>query len=116
MKKILSLLLLAIFLLPQTSASASASPIRLSADGLTVSMPVDVFRSREADIQKGEAATAYIGKLEAVIEELRNKIMVLESNIVQERRAADSFTRSEKRKAGTMGFIIGGIVTGILTR
>jgi hypothetical protein len=79
-------------------------------------MPVDVFRSREADIRKGEAATAYIGKLEAVIEELRNKIMVLESNIVQERRAADSFTRSEKRKAGTMGFIIGGIVTGILTR
>jgi hypothetical protein len=42
--------------------------------------------------------------------------MVLESNLTQERRAADSFVRSEKRKAGTLGFVIGGIVGALATK
>ena len=98
-----------------TSASAGG-PIQLSADGRFVTMPVEVFRVREMDIQKGEAAIEYASKLEGIIEELRNRLMVLESNLTQERRAADSFVRSEKRKAGTLGFVIGGIVGALATR
>ena len=79
-------------------------------------MPVEVFRAREGDIQRGEAAIEYAAKLEGVIEELRNRLLVLESNLTQERRAADSFVRSEKRKAGTLGFVIGGIVGALATR
>ena len=79
-------------------------------------MPVEVFRARELDIQKGEAAIEYAAKLEGVIEELQNRLMVLESNLAQERRATDSFMRSEKRKAGTLGFVIGGIVGALATR
>ena len=99
----------------QTTASAGG-PISLSPDGRSVSMPVEVFRAREADIQKGEAAIEYAAKLEGIIEELRNRLMVLESNLAQERRAADSFVRSEKRKAGTLGFVIGSIVGALATR
>ena len=98
-----------------TSASAGG-PIQLSADGRFVTMPVETFRAREADIQKGEAAIGYAAKLEGIIEELRNRLLVLESNLTQERRAADSFVRSEKRKAGTLGFVIGGIVGALTTR
>lgn len=72
-------------------------------------MPVEVFRARELDIQKGEAAIEYAAKLEGIIEELRNRLVVLESNLTQERRTADSFVRSEKRKAGTLGFVIGAL-------
>ena len=79
-------------------------------------MPVEVFRARELDIQKGEAAIEYAAKLEGIIEELRNRLVVLESNLTQERRTADSFVRSEKRKAGTLGFVIGGIVWALATR
>ena len=79
-------------------------------------MPVEVFRAREADTQKGEAAIEYAAKLEGVIEELRTRMLVLESNLAQERRAADSFMWSEKRKAGTLGFVIGGIVGALATR
>lgn len=79
-------------------------------------MPVEVFRARELDIQKGEAAIEYAAKLEGIIEELRNRLVVLESNLTQERRTADSFVRSEKRKAGTLGFVIGGIVGALATR
>ena len=98
-----------------TSASAGG-PIQLSADGRFVTMPVEVFRAREADIQKGEAAIEYAAKLEGIIEELRNRILTLELSVSQERRAADSFVRSEKRKAGTLGFVIGGIVGALATR
>jgi hypothetical protein len=105
--------LLTCLLLP---TSANASGIVLSPDGRFVTMPVEVFRAREADIQKGEAAIEYAAKLEGIIEELRNRLVVLESNLTQERRAADSFVRSEKRKAGTLGFVIGGIVGALATR
>ena len=115
MKKALLILVIVTLLMAQTTASAGG-PISLSADGRFVSMPVEVFRAREMDIQKGEAAIEYAAKLEGIIEELRNRLMVLESNIAQERRAADSFVRSEKRKAGTLGFVIGGIVGALATR
>lgn len=98
-----------------TTASAGG-PIQLSVDGKTVSMPVEVFRAREMDIQKGEAAIEYAAKLEGIIEELRNRILTLELSVSQERRAADSFVRSEKRKAGTLGFVLGGIVVALATR
>lgn len=96
--------------------SANASGIVLSPDGRFVTMPVEVFRAREGDIQRGEAAIEYAAKLEGIIEELRNKILTLELSVSQERRAADSFVRSEKRKAGTLGFVIGGIVGALATR
>ena len=115
MKKAFLILVIVTCLLMPTSASASG-PIQLSADGRFVTMPVETFRARELDIQKGEAAIEYAAKLEGVIEELRNRLMVLESNLAQERRAADSFVRSEKRKAGTLGFVIGGIVGALATR
>lgn len=79
-------------------------------------MPVEVFRAREGDIQRGEAAIEYAAKLEGIIEGLRNRLMTLESNLAQERRAAGSFVRSEKRKAGTLGFVIGGIIGALATR
>ena len=115
MKRALLILAIVTLCMEPTSASAGG-PIQLSADGRVVTMPVEVFRAREADIQKGEAAIEYAAKLEGVIEELRNRLMVLESNLTQERRAADSFVRSEKRKAGTLGFVIGGIVGALATR
>ena len=115
MKRALLMLAIVTCLLLPTSASAGG-PIQLSADGRFVTMPVEVFRARELDIQKGEAAIEYAAKLEGIIEELRNRLMVLESNLTQERRAADSFVRSEKRKAGTLGFVIGGIVGALATR
>ncbi|NCC85767.1 MAG: hypothetical protein EOM03_16845 [Clostridia bacterium] len=115
MKKLLLTLAILSLLLAQTTANASG-PIQLSADGKTVTMPVETFRARELDIQKGEAAIEYAAKLEGVIEELRNRLMVLESNLTQERRAADSFVKSEKRKAGTLGFVLGGIVGALATR
>ena len=115
MKRLVSIALLTMLFLAPLNASAGG-PIQLSADGRFVTMPVEVFRAREADIRKGEAAIEYAARLEGIIEELRSKIMVLELSITQERRAADSFMRSEKRKAGTLGFVIGGIVGALATR
>ena len=115
MKRALLMLAIVSLLLAPMTASAGG-PIQLSADGRFVSMPVEVFRARELDIQKGEAAIEYAAKLEGIIEELRNRLVVLESNLTQERRTADSFVRSEKRKAGTLGFVIGGIVGALATR
>ena len=115
MKRALLMLAIVSLLLAPMTASAGG-PIQLSADGRFVSMPVEVFRARELDIQKGEAAIECAAKLEGIIEELRNRLVVLESNLTQERRTADSFVRSEKRKAGTLGFVIGGIVGALATR
>lgn len=77
-------------------------------------MPVEVFRARELDIQKGEAAIEYAAKLEGIIEELRNRLMVLESNLTQERRATDATVGSlqlsvekYKRRAKSPGLGVG---------
>ena len=112
-RALLMLAIVSLLLAPMTESAGG--PIQLSADGRFVSMPVEV-RNRELDIQKGEAAIEYAAKLEGIIEELRNRLVVLESNLAQERRAADSFVRSEKRKAGTLGFVLGGIVGALATR
>lgn len=110
-----------IWWLPPTSASGSdasegapnSGPIRLSDDGRTVSMPVEVFRAREGDLLRLEAL---VGTLKRQLDEEREAYNLLalqaeslEAAIKTERAAA----YREKRNSGILGFILGGVAVGI---
>ena len=82
----------------------------MSNDGKYVLVPVAMFRSREIDLQKYDALLDAWESQQAQVEKLRNQIMVLESVIASERKAADSLTwslKADRRKYGAFGFIIG---------
>lgn len=89
----------------------------MSNDGKYVLVPVAVFRAREIDLQKYDALLGARESQQAQIEKLKNQIMVLESVIDSERRAADSLTwslKADRRKYGLWGFVIGGIAVGLI--
>jgi hypothetical protein len=97
--------------------SASGGEIKLSNDGKYVLVPVAMFRSREIDLQKYDALLDAWESQHAQVEKLRNQIMVLESVIASERKAADSLTwslKADRRKYGLWGFVIGGIAVGLI--
>lgn len=114
-------LFLLIFLISlMVQMPASADEIRLSPDGLTVLVPVRMFRAREADLlrldllerQNAEKAA----QIEALIAQVE-KLMVLQE---QERRSAEALQvslRGEVAKAkstyGILGFLAGGIAVGL---
>ncbi len=75
-----------LFLAP---TSASAGEIRLSADGQSVIVPVEVFERRQLDLEKYDAMKIYVGKLEAEIGKLRDQDAVREALLAQERRASE---------------------------
>ncbi len=87
MKRILSIALLTMLFLAPTSASAGE--IRLSADGQSVIVPVEVFERRQLDLEKYDAMKIYVGKLEAEIGKLRDQDAVREALLAQERRASE---------------------------
>lgn len=106
------------------SASA-AGPIELSRDGKTVSMPVDVFRAREADILRleklVETLKGQILEERALADKLGGQIFSLEAALQSERKAADSLQialrgdiRKAKTTSGILGFLAGGIVMGLV--
>ena len=86
-------MLLALILIALFAGQTSGSEIVLSPDGQSVIMPVAVFRAREADIQKGEAAIEYAAKLEGVIIKLQGDVLALQVAIDQERRAHEDAAR-----------------------
>ncbi len=75
-----------LFLAP---TSASVGEIRLSADGQSVIVPVEVFERRQLDLEKYDAMKIYVGKLEAEIGKLRDQDAVREALLAQERRASE---------------------------
>ena len=100
--------------------SASASVITISPDGKTVSMPVETFRAREADLLRYEQLVptlkAQLESERAQFEKLQNAVMVLESRIKSERASAEAVfvsLRADRRKYGLLGFVIGGIAVGL---
>lgn len=98
-------------------------PIRLSSDGLTVSMPTPVFREREIYIERLEEKVAV---LEAALtserqatDELRLKVQILQDLRENERQANRDLEAallrasfSDKLKWGGWGFL-GGVLTGV---
>lgn len=100
--------------------SASAGEIVLSPDGKTVSMPVETFRAREADLLRYEQLVptlkAQLESERAQFEKLQNAVLVLESRIKSERASAEAVfvsLRADRRKYGLLGFVIGGIAVGL---
>ena len=87
MKKLISIALLTMLFLAPTSASAGE--IRLSADGQSVIVPVEVFERRQLDLEKYDAMKIYVGKLEAEIGKLRDQEAIREALFAQERRASE---------------------------
>ena len=88
MKRILSIaLLMMLFLAPM---SAIGSEIRLSADGQSVIVPVEMFERRQLDLEKYDAMKLYVAKIEAEMVKLRDQGAIREALLAQERRAAES--------------------------
>ena len=75
-----------LFLAP---TSARGSEIRLSADGQSVIVPVEVFERRQLDLEKYDAMQLYVSKLEAEIGKLRDQDAIREALLAQERRASE---------------------------
>ena len=69
--------------------SARGSEIRLSADGQSVIVPVEVFERRQLDLEKYDAMKLYVSKLETEIGKLRDQEVVREALLAQERRASE---------------------------
>ena len=87
MKRLVSIALLTMLFLAPTSASAGE--IRLSADGQSVIVPVEVFERRQLDLEKYDAMKLYVAKIEAEIVKLRDQEAIRESLLAQERRASE---------------------------
>ena len=117
MRKVFLLMIALLLLAPM---SVSADEIRLSPDGLTVLVPVRMFRAREADLlrldllerQNAEKSA----QIEAMIAQIE-KLMVLQE---QERRSAEALQvslRGDVAKAkstyGILGLLAGGIAVGL---
>lgn len=105
--------------------SASAGEIRLSEDGKSVIMPVDVFRAREADLLRLEKLVdtlkEQILEERALADKLGGQIFSLEAALQSERKAAESLQialqgdiRKAKTTSGIIGFLAGGIVMGLV--
>ena len=75
-----------LFLAP---TSANAGEIRLSADGQSVIVPVDIFQRRQLDLEKYDAMKLYVAKIEAEIGKLRDQEMIQSALLEQERRASE---------------------------
>jgi hypothetical protein len=88
LKKLISIALLTILFLAPTSANAGE--IRLSADGQSVIVPVDIFQRRQLDLEKYDAMKVYVAKIEAEIVKLRDQEAVRETLLAQERRLAEN--------------------------
>ena len=87
MKKLISIALLTMLFLAPTSARGSE--IRLSADGQSVIVPVEVFERRQLDLEKYDAMKLYVAKIEAEIVKLRDQEAIREALLAQERRASE---------------------------
>ncbi len=103
--------------------ASADGPIRLSSDGLTVSMPTPVFREREILIERLEEKTAVLQTaLESerlATNELRLQIQIVQDLLEQERQASRDLEAallrasfSDKLKWGGWGFL-GGVLTGV---
>ncbi len=87
MKRLVSIALLTmLFLAPM---SANAGEIRLSADGKSVIVPVDIFQRRQLDLEKYDAMKLYVAKVEAEIGKLKDQEMIQSALLEQERRASE---------------------------
>lgn len=102
-----------------TSASAEG-PIKVTPDGQSVMMPVSVFRARETDLLKQEelieVLKRQITEERTLMKDLREKMYSLEVAIESERKAAAATMKaiewqvvSERWKAGSLGFFLGGL-------
>lgn len=105
-------------------SGSAAGPIELSRDGKTVSMPVEVFRAREADILRLEKLVETLkGQLveeRAASDALAGEVFSLKAAQRSERKAAESLQIAlrgdilkAKTTSGLIGFIAGGIVVGL---
>lgn len=100
--------------------ASADGPIKVSPDGQSVIMPVSVFRARETDLLKQEelieVLKRQITEERTLMKDLREKMYSLEVAIESERKAAAAIMKaiewqvvSERWKAGSIGFFLGGI-------
>jgi len=87
LRRLISIALLTILFIAPTSANAGE--IRLSADGQSVIVPVDIFQRRQLDLEKYDAMKLYVAKIEAEIVKLRDQEAIREALLAQERRASE---------------------------
>jgi len=105
-------------------SGSAAGPIELSRDGKYVSMPVEVFRAREADILRleklVETLRGQILEERILADKLAGQVLSLEAALRSERKAAESLQialrgdiRKAKTTSGIIGFVLGGIAVGV---
>ncbi len=117
MRKVFLLMIALLLLAPM---SASADEIRLSPDGLTVLVPVAMFRAREADLLLLDVLKRQNAEKAEIIATLTGQVEREQILRDQERRAAEALQvslRGEVAKAkstyGILGFLAGGITVGL---